>query len=266
MQYPTSLWHDIKDRKLFEGVDTYFMFIGYPKSGHTLIGSLLDAHPNIIVGHELNTLKYILAGFRKGQIYSLLLKSSQTFTERGRYWSGYSYEVPHQWQGRFKKLQIIGDKKGVGSTLVLRSYPRLLQRLRHRIDGRIKFVHVVRNPYDNISSITKKRKPRLSLEESIDYYFSLCETVAESRKQIRSSDWFDLRHESFVEDPKNFLKEICFFLGADAPDDYLDDCAKIVFKSPHKTRYNTQWNSAFIDTVKERMAKFTFLGGYSFKD
>ncbi len=25
------------------------MFIGYPRSGHSLVGSLLDAHPNIIV-------------------------------------------------------------------------------------------------------------------------------------------------------------------------------------------------------------------------
>ena len=41
------------------------MFIGYPRSGHSLIGSLLDVHPNAIVAHELDALKFVGAGFGK---------------------------------------------------------------------------------------------------------------------------------------------------------------------------------------------------------
>ena len=240
------------------------MFVGYPRSGHSLIGSLLDAHPNMLVAHELSTLKYLLAGFKKKQIFYLLLDNSRAFTEAGRSWGGYSYKVPYQWQGRFRKLQILGDKKGLGSTLLLRLYPKLLQKLRNTINIRLRFLHVVRNPYDNISSISKGGNK--SLIDSIELYFSLCETVADVRKKLKTEELFEIRHETFIDDPKNFLKNICSFLGTDAPEDYLNGCASIVFKSPRKTRYNAQWNNVLIDIVKERIAEVPFLEGYSYED
>ena len=46
----------------FEKLQAYCMFIGYPRSGHSLVGSLLDAHPNIIIAHELNALQFVVAG------------------------------------------------------------------------------------------------------------------------------------------------------------------------------------------------------------
>ena len=33
------------------------VFIGYPRSGHSLIGSLLDAHPEVIVSDEYNVVE-----------------------------------------------------------------------------------------------------------------------------------------------------------------------------------------------------------------
>jgi hypothetical protein len=39
------------------------MFIGYLRSGHSLIASLLDAHPNAIATHELDALKFVGARF-----------------------------------------------------------------------------------------------------------------------------------------------------------------------------------------------------------
>ncbi len=50
--------------------DFYCMFIGYPRSGHSLIGSLLDAHPNIIISHELNVLKKLYMGWKEQRIYT----------------------------------------------------------------------------------------------------------------------------------------------------------------------------------------------------
>lgn len=273
-RYPVSLWGGLKHRELFEDIERYCMFTGCPRSGHSLIGSLLDAHPNMVLAHELNTLKYIYAGFGKRQIYYLLLKTSQAFTKRGHQWAGYTYAVPRQWQGRFKKLQVIGDKKGGQSTLMLSLYPGLLQRLQRTINTPIRLIHVIRNPYDNITTMyvkeqekaLKGRKRWLNLRGSIDWYFSLCETVIKIKKQIRNNEIFELRHERFLDDPENLLKQICTYLGIDAPKDYLRDCASIVFKSPHKTRYNIKWNNKLIDIVEEKMAEIPFLKGYSFED
>lgn len=122
------------------------MFIGHSRSGHSLIGTLLDAHPNIIIAHELAALHYIYARFSKRQIYYLLLERSRVFAQGRRTRGSYFYDVSNQWQGRYRKLQIIGDKHGEGATLRLQARPWLLQRLRDVIDERIKFIHVIRNP------------------------------------------------------------------------------------------------------------------------
>ena len=38
--------------KLYDGVKTFVMFIGYQRSSHSLVGAILDAHPEIIIPHE----------------------------------------------------------------------------------------------------------------------------------------------------------------------------------------------------------------------
>jgi hypothetical protein len=252
-----------ENEELFEDLETYCMFIGYPRSGHSLIGSSLDAHPNIIIAHELNVLKHIYAGFNKSQIYQLLLENSQTRAEAGRGTGRYSYQVPNQWQGTFQKLRVIGDKQGGGSTRHLSRHPDSLERLRDTIDLKIKFIHVVRNPYDNISTIAARNN--WSLEDGTERYFSLCEKIGNIKKQIATVDLFELQHESFIDNPQVLLKELCRFLGQDAPDDYLNDCASIVYKSPHRSRYDTQWDLALIGAVKDKIAEFPFLKGYSFE-
>lgn len=266
MVYPKSLYGGYRDRKLFEDVGAYCMFIGYPRSGHSLIGALLDAHPDMIIAHELGVLEYVHAGFSKRQIYHLLLERSQLFEGGRKKRVGYSYEVSNQWQGRYKKIQIIGDKHGEGAILRLRARPWLLQRLRNVTDERIKFIHVLRNPYDIITALYKLKDRRMGMGESIEYYFSLCKTVMDIKNQIKDEYLFELRHELFIDSPKTHLKEICLFLGIDAPNDYLNDCASIVFKTPHKRRYDTKWSRELIDIVKDRIDEFPFLHGYSYEN
>ncbi|MGK7936932.1 MAG: hypothetical protein AB4206_14215, partial [Xenococcaceae cyanobacterium] len=114
--YLESYYQGLKHKEIFNKIDKYCMFIGYPRSGHTLVGSLLDAHPEMVIAQELDALRFLKKDYGRRQIYSLILQNSQKFTETGRNCAGYSYIVPNQWQGKFDKLKIIGDKKGAGST------------------------------------------------------------------------------------------------------------------------------------------------------
>ena len=67
----------------FEGVQAYVMFVGYPRSGHSLVGALLDAHPDAIVAHELDALKYLQAGFGRDQLFALLLRHQRAASPPG---------------------------------------------------------------------------------------------------------------------------------------------------------------------------------------
>ena len=57
----------------YQDIEKYCMFIGYPRSGHSLVGSLLDAHPYMLIAHELDALRYIQVGFSKKQLYHLII-------------------------------------------------------------------------------------------------------------------------------------------------------------------------------------------------
>jgi hypothetical protein len=32
----------------------FFVFLGYPQSDHTILGALMDAHPNMVIFHQYN--------------------------------------------------------------------------------------------------------------------------------------------------------------------------------------------------------------------
>ena len=140
----------------FDNIETYCMFIGYPRSGHSIVGSLLDAHDRIIIAHELNALKFIEAGCEYRELYWLLLFNSQQFAQFGRTWGDYQYEVPGQWQGRFSDLRVIGDKKGGTSSMLIGRRPGMLLQLEKTVPHPVRFIHVVRNPYDNIATLARK--------------------------------------------------------------------------------------------------------------
>ena len=262
-----SKYGGYKYSQLFDDVEGYCMFIGYPRSGHSLVGSLLDAHPHMVFAHELDALKYIRSGFSKDQIYYLILENSRNFTSSGRRWRGYSYEVPNQWQGKFKKLRIIGDKKGGRSTRRFGADPTLLEALRGTIDSDLKFIHVIRNPYDNISRIFIRGRVKYGgvLAHSIPSYFELSDTILNFKKGMKDKEMLDVRLETLIQDPTECLRKICVFLGVDASGDYLDDCASIVFKTPKKSRDDVEWDPESIDEVKRRMKAYPFLKGYSFE-
>ena len=271
--YFTSFTWRVKKKELFSNVRTYCMFLGYPRSGHSLIGSLMDAHPNIIIAHELDALLYVRFHFSKNKIFNLILKNSKDFSKKGREWTGYSYKVKNQHQGKSSDLQIIGDKEGNMSIRDLRTKPMLLNTLRKRLNMQIKYIHVYRNPYDTITTMARVRKTNYKLRKADSYsindvintYFSSVETVSNLRKELKD-EILNIKQESFIENPKKQLKRICAFLGVSVTEDYLDDCANIVFKKPNKSRYGFKWTPELIKIVKDKSSKYSFLKDYDFND
>ncbi len=248
----------------FLTVERYCMFVGYPRSGHSLVGSLLDAHPDVAIAHELDALGYFEAGFSVPQIYWLILDKDRAFTESGREWMGYRYVVSNQWQGRVRKLRVIGDKKGGSSTLRCQEKPDLLPMFRRAVGVPLKLIHVVRNPYDNISTIFR-RQQQPTLAASIDWYFSMCDTVSRVMEDAEDGSLTTLRLEALVSDAKAVLADLCAFLGVEGSAEYLNDCADLVWASPQRTREDAGWTAEEIARVRERMKRFPYLDGYGFE-
>lgn len=145
----------------FNDIECFCLFIGYPFSGHTIIGSLLDAHPDVVISIEADVLGLIQKGYSRKLIYSFILRNNKNFHSRHKTsWLGYSYKVPGLFQGTYNKIRVIGDKKGAKSTNRLINNIDLLANLEEVTEKPVKMIHVVRNPLDNIASIIIRAKEK----------------------------------------------------------------------------------------------------------
>lgn len=262
--FVSSLADSARSRQRFDDVEAYCMFIGYSRSGHSLLGSLVDAHPDAVIAHELDALRLFHLGFRKSQVYSLILERERQYALGEREKTGrYDYAVPGQWQGRYRQLRVIGDKKGGRSTRRLGSDPDLLDRVKRILGTSLRIIHVVRNPYDNIATMYQRRNA--PLDRRVDYYFSLCRTVSELKQRLEVSEVIDVRHEDVVSHPAAELTRLGSFLDLDISSDFVEDCASILFPSPRRTRDSAPWTDELLTRVQDGIDQFDFLRGYSFR-
>lgn len=260
--YERSLRAAADQPGLFEPVERYCLFVGYPRSGHTIVAALMSAHRHVVLGIELDALRYVDAGFSRDQLFALLLERSAAGKGLKSY--EYEYKVPTQWQGRYERLRVIGDKEGGMSSLRLRRKPELLDMLKERVGVPVVLVHIVRNPFDNIATMLN-RGDADTLDQAIEIYFRFARTAAEVKARQGGDPVVEVRHEDFVRDARGSLASICGALGVEATPDYLDDCAAIVFDTPRQRRSTVPWTGARVRRVEEEIAGIEFLRGYRFE-
>lgn len=267
-RYITTYYKSRQEPMLFKDVKTFCMFVGQVKSGSSLIGSLLDAHPNVILADEADALQYISNGFSRDQLFHILLKASHREALKGRVTArrlkAYSLLVPDQWQGQYSKLEVIGDSKAGPSTRRFSRDPNLIQRLNEVMTGvDVKLIQVIRNPYDPISLMMIRG--RRSFENAIDHYFDYCETLTQMHAKIDRSSLLAVKYEDLIHQPEVNLLKVCNFLGLETTAEYISACINILYRSPERSRHLVPWSPYWIEVVKHKIDQFDFLEGYSYE-
>lgn len=274
LAYMHSLVMGWVKREQYSRIKYFCMFIGYPRSGHSLIAALLDAHPEVVMGMEWGVLPHLNMGYKKYQIiYSLINNSRQFSKKENNIWTGYSYRVEGQWQGRYQQIRVIGDKLGGRTSLMIQEDPLLIERMKKSLGYPIKWIHVIRNPFDTITTMTRRRLEKQNawtenadpeeLIPSISAYFKRVEAVNWFRGKSHQ-DIMDVYHEDFIACPKKELKRLMEFLGLDALPDYLASCSSLVYKKPHRSRELIRWTPELIKQVEERINLYEFLKRYHY--
>jgi hypothetical protein len=261
MQQVWSAWLERRHAGDFAAVERFLLFVGHPRSGHSVVGAVLNAHPDAVVAHELDAPPLVLAGCSRDELYARILARAQWFHLRGDR-SNYLYRVPGQWQGRFRRLRVIGDKRGGSVTRSLARHPDLLERVRSLTGVPLRLIHVVRNPFDNIAAIALWEKR--ALEDAARYYFELCATTARLGDLCRDGELATVRHERLLERPAETLSALCAFLGLDPEPAWLAACEEVLFPQPTETRSRLEWSPALIDQVERRAEAYPWLAGYAF--
>jgi hypothetical protein len=249
-----------KTRDDFEDVERFCLFVGHARSGHSLIGALLDAHPNMIIAHEIGALGVVKNGISRARLFFQLLARSRWFKRMGVEWTSYSYDVPTQHKAQFTSLKVIGNKKGGGSANHLRKDPNLLKKLSHVVGVPVHVVHVKRHPLDNIATMARKGKG--DIDDAIERYFQDCRSVKNIKERVLDGpwlNWLDVIQEEFIYDSKSSLRDICHFLKVDVTDEYLEDCSEIVFDSPSRSRKQVNFDQYQLDRIRENAKSFSIL-------
>lgn len=259
----------VRDPALFTSVRTCCLFVGTVKSGGTLIGAMLDAHPRAVVADEADPLRYLEHGFSRDQIFHLLAKTARREALKGRVTARrlepYALAIPGQHQGVADRPIVVGDSRAGPTTRRLGDDLQLITRwqaLLGDVDDR--YIHVVRNPFDPIAAMV--RRGQRTLTNAIDDYAAQCARVARLRAHLTDGRVCTVRYDDLVADPSAQLRSLCAFLGLDAPPGYLADCANLIDPSRTPERHAVAWTPDAIAAVESLSESVPFLQGYVYAD
>jgi hypothetical protein len=258
---------------MYERLSFFCTFIGCTRSGHSLVGALLDAHPDAVVAHEVDVFqtprdpsaKVELRYPNRVVLFDQIVARATEQADRGRV--GYrmradgteyqtSYAVPGQYQGRFVDLRVVGNKRGQEVCRAIIRDRRSLGRLQDQVEVPLKLIHVVRNPFDNIATMTP-----IHGERTIVRYFDRAAAVVIAKND--GWDVLDIHLEDLIATPHSELTRLCDFLELTAPSDYLDASASIVSDQVSETRSRRVWSHADVVAVQQRIAKYPWLARYA---
>ena len=278
-------------------VKTFVIFVGFARSGHSIVGSQMDAHPDMIIAHEYNVLKNIKKQFtsKNGPLsfFNSLYRNSHDNAVNG--WrsekdvrKGYSLSMSQEsWQGRVRRLRVIGDKAG---SMTIQEHKRdptkclyLVDKVQGTLGISVKAIRVLRNPYDNIATrflySTKKSKQKLHVPRNsseiggfkkhaitTNYISKFLKLVSMANKIITDCHLpvLDVHLSDLIGQPMSVMRDICDYVGVECSVEYLELCAGKLFQSLSKTRSLVKWSQEQIDNVMQNIRRYSEFSRYSY--
>jgi len=129
----------------------------------------------------------------------------------------------------------------------------------------IKFIHVIRNPFDMIASEFQhtypKRKSRgYTIQTSILRVFDQIRTMQKIKKL--PFDILDVYHEELLQNTDAVLNKICSFLSVVCHSSFLTNCKQLINSDLHKSRFEVGWPPGALNSIQTEFIKYKFLEKY----
>lgn len=237
-----------------------FFILGRPRSGTTLLASLFDAHPNVMLPFECPLIINLYTRYgRKTEwttkdlmdFHAIIIEQRKIDSWRLdtealkeallKYVGTYSFEtivkvLYMQFNSFFDKkdIQIIGDKNPVYSI-----YPAKLIEL----FPNAKFIHLSRDYRDNILSI-KKVDFEAPITALLAYRWRIAGKRIQKVEKKHPASFYTLKYEDLVAAPEQHLKKLYTFLGVEYDGSVLEfykfkDKLLSSFNREHVERYHS---------------------------
>lgn len=284
-------------RKVVEAVERFVFFLGWPRSGHSIVASMMDAHPEMIIAqhfllfkeHPNVASKQLLLNRNKRLVktkfFSELYHDSHYSANHYRKSAikGYNLSVDTHWQGAFNKLRVIGAREAGYVSSRYSEDPLLLglyyQILVDKLGIPVHVLLVVRNPYDmiatsllyNASSVCKRKvcaskdHPYNDSQRLMQQAELIFQDAAAVEEMIRDNhlNVLEIHHEDHIKDPVRTMQQICEFLEVECPEDFLRECERKTFKVVSNARETVVWTKEVLDFVERKISRHSFFSRYS---
>lgn len=279
---------------VIDSVDRFVFFVGYARSGHSIIGSMLDAHPNVVIAHEYSLFsrwsEHPTLFNNRTSLFNTLYNSSCYSVQVGLRSNlvgakkkGYTLEIPGWYQGSYEGgISVIGDKAGGMTAQAYRNSKSVFRTMYQQLQATamipVHAIHVVRNPYDNIATMVlyNEHVQRTTLNETFKYnnvealhrqvkaYFHQVQSVVEMIKNL-GLNAITIHHSNFIANPKATMRRLCAELYLTCSERYLHMVAEHTFTTESHTRRLVKWTPELLNMVKDNIARYPVLKAYTFR-
>jgi hypothetical protein len=118
-----------------------------------------------------------------------------------------------------------------------------------------------------ISTLFRKtQNPKTdSIKIAIEKFIKRIERTDKIRKSIKPEDWHDMYHEQVLSNPEESIVSLFRFLELDVPDGFIENCKKVIYAQPHKSRLDVTWTEEDIAFVSREIERFDHFSCYSFQ-
>lgn len=238
---------------------TFSLIIGNSRSGSTILGSIVDAHPNAIVANETMASQAFWKEMSKGEILDEIIANSSANYRSGRQSEDYQYQIGASPESK-SSVCVYGDKIWNPATLLLHGDYDLISRLESQLAARVVLIASIRNPFDAIA--TMHRRSQAPIKDRIRWFFMHCEALAAIEEKTAQSDFLISYHEQLIDCPNEEISRICRALMLPVNDQHLANVKRLLYRRPSKSGAALDWKLAEVEEVLERMQRFPFLTVY----
>lgn len=278
-------------QEVIDGVERFVFFIGWPRSGHSIVASLMDGHPNMLIANQFSVYRRLMEDsdklLTKEQLFddlynrSVFVAKVAGLVDR----KGYTLHIEGSCQGSFTELKVIGEKTG-GLTMNIyrrsaREFYDLHNRLTEILHIPLRVIQVIRNPYDMIATevlyeqlgFTWKQNASLvteddkfhdtdALKSGVEKTFRKARNIQKMRKELNLTV-LEIHNSDLIHYTRETIQTICKFLDVDCPEWYLELCDEKVYKQVSRSRLLVNWDGVRA-VVKTKMRSYPFFSRYTF--
>jgi hypothetical protein len=187
--------------------------------------------------------------------------------------------TPGYWKSEVKinapakqDMYVVGDKTGHRTVDYLINNPAQLDSMKNITPWPIKWIHVVRNPFDNIATWTKKnfnnrkkRVPSANIDDDYRDAFKKYKSLNAKIKELKGTeDVLTVLHEKVIRNPDKTMKQLCSFLGIEMCQTWRVNVRKTLWKKPRITRRQIRWTPNMRQKVMALSKEYPWLKGYAY--